>query len=90
MQDRYSSFTFVSTRRIARRIAVAMFLSALAACSEAPPAKPEIKEGKPFPPIAMANAAGNALEDPALRGKLLVLNVWATWCPPCRREMPSL
>ncbi len=24
------------------------------------------------------------------RGRLLVLNVWATWCPPCRRELPGL
>jgi len=88
MRDRYSSF--VSTRRMGRRIAAAMIFATLAACSEAPPSKPEIKEGKPFPPIAMVNASGNALEDPALRGKLLILNVWATWCPPCRREMPGL
>lgn len=67
-----------------------MVLAVLSACSKAPPAKPEIVEGKPFPPISMGSASANALTEPALRGKFLILNVWATWCPPCRREMPGL
>jgi thiol-disulfide isomerase/thioredoxin len=70
--------------------AAALALAVMGGCSKAPPPKPEITEGKPFPAISMASSSMNALEDPALRGKMLILNVWATWCPPCRREMPGL
>lgn len=69
-------------------VAICAF-AALAACSKAPPPKPEIAEGKQFPPLSLSNSL-NALGDPSLRGKMLILNVWATWCPPCRREMPGL
>ena len=43
-----------------------------------------------MPPIRLQgiDRANAATAD--FRGKVLVLNVWATWCPPCRKEMPSL
>ncbi|MCD6396072.1 MAG: TlpA family protein disulfide reductase [Spirochaetaceae bacterium] len=34
--------------------------------------------------------AGNAISLKDLKGKVVLLNLWATWCPPCRAEMPSL
>ncbi|HEV7165588.1 MAG TPA: TlpA disulfide reductase family protein [Gammaproteobacteria bacterium] len=33
---------------------------------------------------------GHAFDLDALRGKVVVLNLWATWCAPCRTEMPAL
>ena len=33
---------------------------------------------------------GTALTSSDLKGKVVVLNVWATWCPPCRVEIPAL
>jgi thiol-disulfide isomerase/thioredoxin len=47
---------------------------------------------QPFtaPAVSLNDAAGNTVELANLRGKLVIVNLWATWCEPCLREMPSL
>jgi len=67
-----------------------VFAGLIGGCGKAPQARPQLAEGFPFPPLTLNYADGKALSTQSFRGKLLVLNVWATWCPPCRREMPSL
>ena len=46
---------------------------------------------RPLPTLLVADGDGRkigALDD--LRGKFVLLNIWATWCVPCRKEMPTL
>ncbi|GGU84998.1 thiol:disulfide interchange protein [Pseudomonas laurentiana] len=43
-----------------------------------------------LPPISLRDAQGRAVALSDYRGQPLVINLWATWCPPCRREMPVL
>lgn len=45
---------------------------------------------KPLPPLRFLDGAARARSLDEFRGKLVVLNVWATWCAPCREEMPAL
>lgn len=45
---------------------------------------------KEVPDVALADDQGRALSLKAFRGKTILLNIWATWCGPCRREMPAL
>ncbi|MGC9184924.1 MAG: TlpA family protein disulfide reductase [Thiomonas sp.] len=44
----------------------------------------------PLPDITLQSLNGPPLALARLRGQPLVVNLWATWCPPCRRELPML
>jgi thiol-disulfide isomerase/thioredoxin len=80
-------------------IVAALFLagSTLAGAAEPAP-EPDIKPGEfipaaepqPAPEISFAGLDGKPIALADFKGKFLILNLWATWCAPCLREMPSL
>jgi thiol-disulfide isomerase/thioredoxin len=43
-----------------------------------------------LPTFSMLSEEGNILPLQSLKGKKVFVNLWASWCPPCRREMPSI
>ena len=48
------------------------------------------RQAVPLPQLSLASLDGRAVPLAGFIGKPTVLNLWATWCPPCRREMPVL
>lgn len=44
----------------------------------------------PAPKVSFTDLAGKTLSLSDFTGKLVLINLWATWCAPCRKEMPSL
>jgi peroxiredoxin len=46
--------------------------------------------GVPAPNFVATDSAGHQVSLTDFKGKVVLINIWATWCPPCREEMPSL
>lgn len=58
--------------------------------AESAPAESAPASYRPLPPLEVTHLDGRRADLDEFRGRVVVLNLWATWCIPCRDEMPEL
>jgi peroxiredoxin len=73
--------------------AIVLAMAAGCASKETPSAGPSdgrVEVGLPVPAYSTVALNGDSVSLAQLRGKVALINIWATWCHPCREEIPEL
>ena len=88
--DAYFSHSAMRQRRTLLKAGAGLALASAAAMTALPARANDLKLGQPAPPLTLNTLDGRSIATRDLKGQVVIATFWATWCAPCREELPLL
>lgn len=77
-------------KKVSSLLAIICLTLLLGACEQKIERPKGAEVGNPAPDFTLVDTKGKTWNLAELKGQVVFVNFWATWCPPCREEMPSM